>query len=141
MKKSYVWGIIFVLAVVIIIIISFLLKGQKFSANEIFEGIDWNTQTISFEIDKYGTNGFTKITVSDTEKEQLVEALKSAKFKKTSEPVGSKDVYTVTLKTNKPFTFFINTEKGLIVTFYMEKDTTYEFENNEFIDLLLKLNQ
>lgn len=141
MKKSYVWGMIIVLAVVIIIIISFLLKGQKFSANEIFEGIDWNTQTISFEIDKYGTNGFTKITVSDTEKEQLVEALKSAKFKKTSEPVGSKDVYTVTLKANKPFTFFINTEKGLIVTFYMEKDTTYEFENNEFIDLLLKLNQ
>ena len=139
MKKSYVWGMIILLAV--IIIISFLLKGQKFSANEIFEDIDWNTQTISFQIDKYGTNGFTKITVSDTEKEQLVEALKSAKFKKTSEPTGSKDVYAIILKANKPFTFFINTEKGLLETFYMEKSTTYEFENNEFIDLLLKLNQ
>ncbi len=139
LKKSYLWGII-TLFLLIFVGIFLLMKDEKISANDLFEDTNWNAQELSLKIDKYGENGFDSIEVSTNEKEELINALKTSEFKKIIQTVNAVNAYSITIKTNKYISFFVDSEKGIIQMLNNEDNNAYEFnENSEFIKLLLKL--
>lgn len=115
MDKRKTIQIVLLILIVVLVGSSFIMKKRTYSTTDIFENIDFSTTEKTIEVNTITLNNpdiYQNIDVTKAQQQQLIAALSTAKFQKTTS--SSEWSHLVILTLNTGYYFYVDTEQKII---------------------------